>query len=238
MMCERPTDKSQRWQNSNSKGWLEQLISKKWGKQKGAVLVHQHTDIQSWHGRKAAPEYPLWHLALQQALWRHNFSASQPFRGRHQDPIASGTCINPRCITAYVRTVDSGVIDLAIWFFESLSLSELWVGFGTGRNYHDIPIHTLYSQLLGCCKKTALAAWSSIPDLTDTLVALTLDPHLFIVGSVHMQSLEHFVIFMYSKGCSATGVIIRHKLFTTGCKFHSTLPSHTVPACKASAITG
>ena len=133
MMCESPTDKSQRWQYSNSKGWLEQLISKQWGKQKGAVLVHQHTDIQSWHGRKAAPEYPLWHLALQQALWRHNFSASQPFRGRHQDPIASGTCISPRCITAYVRTVDSGVIVLAIRFFESLSLSEITM------TYQSIP---------------------------------------------------------------------------------------------------
>ena len=47
--------------------------------------------------------------------------------------------------------------------------------------------------------------------------------------------------YMYSKGCSAASVIaatIRHQMFTTGCKLHSILPSHTVPAWKASAITG
>ena len=105
--------------------------------------------------------------------------------------------------TAYVCTVDSDVVVLAIRFFESLSLSELWVDVGTGRNYRDIRIHTLYSdigllkslalplfhsltecdttsQLFGCGKKTAWAAWTSMPDLTDTLVALTRDPHLFI----------------------------------------------------------
>ena len=45
--------------------------------------------------------------------------------------------------TAYVRTMDSDVVVLTIRFFESLSLSELWVGFGTGKIYSDIPIHTI-----------------------------------------------------------------------------------------------
>ena len=71
--------------------------------------------------------------------------------------------------------------------------------------------------LLGCGMTAAWAAWTSMPDLTDTLVTLTRDPHLFIVVSVHMQRLKRFAIFMYSKGCGAAGVkAARHQLFTTG----------------------
>ena len=74
-------------------------------------------------------------------------------------------------------------------FFDTLGLSELWVGF---KKYRDIPVHSLHaglgpskyialtlfhsltgwdttSQFLGCGKKTARAAWNSFPDLTDTL---------------------------------------------------------------------
>ena len=47
---------------------------------------------------------------------------------------------------AYVRTVDSDIVVLTI--FHELGLSELWVGFGTGKSYKDIPIHHI-SQLLG-----------------------------------------------------------------------------------------
>ncbi|KAL8561604.1 hypothetical protein ACOMHN_024839 [Nucella lapillus] len=150
--------------------------------------------------------------------------------------------------TAFVRTVDSDVVVLTIRFFESLGLSELWVGFGTGKNYRDIPVHTIYSdlgpskslalplfhsltgcdttsQFLGCGKKTAWAEWTSIPDLTDTLVALTHDPDLFSLESVHMQRLERFVIVMYSKGCSAADVnTARYQLFSTGCKLLEKLP--------------
>ena len=49
---------------------------------------------------------------------------------------------------AYVRTVDSDVVVLTINIFHELGLSKLWVGFGTGKSYKDIPIHHI-SQLLG-----------------------------------------------------------------------------------------
>ena len=149
---------------------------------------------------------------------------------------------------AYVRTVDSDVVVLTIRFFEYLILSELWMGFGNGKNYRDIPVHTIYtdsgplkslalplfhsltgcdttSQFLGCGKKTAWAAWTSIPDLTDTLVALTHDPDLFMLESVHKQRLQYFVLVLYSKGCSAAGVnAARHQLFTTGSKMLENIP--------------
>ena len=151
-------------------------------------------------------------------------------------------------ITAYIRTVDSDVVVLAVRFFETSGLSELWVGFGTGKKYRDIPVHTICSnlgpskslalplfhsltgcdttsQILGCGKKTAWAAWTSLPDLTDTLVALTQDPDLFTLESIHMQQIERFVIIMYSKGCGAASVNeARHRLFTTGSRSLENIP--------------
>lgn len=131
--------------------------------------------------------------------------------------------------TAYIRTVDSDVLVLVVRFFENLSLSELWVGIGSGRHYREIPVHAIYtklgpsksfalplfhsltgcattSQFLGCGKKTAWAAWASLPELTDTLVTLTRNPDVFTLESVHMQRIEHLVVLMYSKGCGADGV--------------------------------
>jgi hypothetical protein len=48
---------------------------------------------------------------------------------------------------SYVRTVDSDVVVLSVRFFDTLGLSELWVGFGTGKRYRDIPVHVLNSNL-------------------------------------------------------------------------------------------
>ena len=142
----------------------------------------------------------------------------------------------------HVRTVDSDIVVLALW------LSELWVGFGTGKKYRDIPVHSLHaglgpskfialtlfhsltgcdttSQFLGCGKKTAWAVWNSFPDLIDTLVALTLNPNMFDIESIHMQRIERFVVLMYSKGCGAAGVNeARLRLFTSGTKSLESIP--------------
>ena len=149
---------------------------------------------------------------------------------------------------AYVRTVDSDIIVLALRFFETLGLTELWVGFGTGKSYRDIPIHTMWfnlgkekslalplfhsltgcdttSQFLGCGKKTAWSAWTSTPGLTETLITLIGDPELLTLDSVHMQRIERFVVLMYNKGCSAAGVNeARHRLFTSGSRSLENIP--------------
>ena len=131
--------------------------------------------------------------------------------------------------TAYVRTVDSDVVVLAIRFFFTLGLTELWVGFGSGKKLRDIPIHEICyhlgpsrclalplfhaltgcdttSQFLGCGKKTAWTSWQNTPGLTETLVALTNDPTLLTLNSLHMHRLERFVVIMYSKGCGVATV--------------------------------
>ena len=49
-----------------------------------------------------------------------------------------------------VRTVDTDVIILLISVFhrlESEGLQKLWVGFGKGKHYKDIPIHTVSREL-------------------------------------------------------------------------------------------
>ena len=47
----------------------------------------------------------------------------------------------------FVRTVDRDIIVLAIAFFDCLGLSELWIGFGTGKHYRDIAIHNIHAEL-------------------------------------------------------------------------------------------
>lgn len=56
---------------------------------------------------------------------------------------------------AYLRTVDGDVVVLAINLFEELGLSELWIGFGSGKAYKDIPIHHI-TEMLGPQKSQAL----------------------------------------------------------------------------------
>ena len=149
---------------------------------------------------------------------------------------------------AFIRTVDSDIVVLAVRFFGHLRLRELWIGFGSGKTYRDIPVHTicanigpskslalpLFHSLTGCDttsqffghgKKTAWGAWNSSPRLTETLVELTDNPELLTPESVHMQRIERFVLQMYSKGCDSAGVDeARHRLFTTGKKSLDKLP--------------
>ena len=144
--------------------------------------------------------------------------------------------------TFYIRTVDSDVVVLAIRLFTTLGLKHLWVGIGTEKKFPEIAIHDICSNLgssksqklplfisctdwtwydftVSCCgKKSAWALWQ-MPNLTETLAALTNDPMLFSMDSVHMQRLERFVAIMYSKGCGlATVNEVRRRLFSGGIK--------------------
>ena len=154
----------------------------------------------------------------------------------------------------HVRTVDIDIVVLALQFFDTLGLSELRVGFGTGKKYRDVLVHSLHaglgpsksialtlfhsptgcdttSQFLGCGKKTVWAVWNNFPDLIDTLVALTLNPNMFGIEFIHMQRIERFVVLMYSKGCCAAGVNeARLRMFTSGTKLLESVPP-TQPRC-------
>ena len=96
-----------------------------------------------------------------------------------------------------IRSVDSDVVVLAVYAFAQLrtSLNELWVAFGTGKNYHMISVHGIYAALgvekclalpmfhafTGCDtvssfsgkgKKTAWETWNVFPEVTNTFLSL------------------------------------------------------------------
>ena len=148
---------------------------------------------------------------------------------------------------AFLRTVDSDVVVLAI-NFQELGLSELWIGFGSGKAYKDIPIHHIsqmlgpkkcqalplfhaftgcdvVSAMFGIGKKTAWNAWEAFPEVTDILVAITQDPISLTLESGHMKCLERWTVLMYSKNCSADSVNEARKvMFTHGLKSLDSIP--------------
>ena len=98
---------------------------------------------------------------------------------------------------AFLRTVDSDVVVLAINIFHQLRLSALWIGYGIGKNmqrysnpshfanqmlgpqhcevlpfFHAFTGCDLVSSMLGIGKKTAYNAWNAHPKVTNTFVAI------------------------------------------------------------------
>ena len=123
---------------------------------------------------------------------------------------------------AYVRTVNSDIVVLAIAFFDKLNFSKLWIGFGCGKYYRDIPIHELYaalgpershahpffhalsgcdttSHILGYGKKTVWGAWQIMPEITETLLRLNENLSLFSLDSAEMKNLKSFFVIMHKK---------------------------------------
>lgn len=149
---------------------------------------------------------------------------------------------------ALLCSVDSDVIVLAVIFFASLDLSELWIRLGNGKKTCDIAVHSLsallgpsrclalplfhaftgcdtVSQFLGCGKKTAWSAWQNTPRMTDTLETVTGNPHELSLEYEHMHRLELFVVVMFSQSCGLDRVNeARHKPFTSGKKKLEDLP--------------
>ena len=137
---------------------------------------------------------------------------------------------------AYMRTVDTDVVVLGVHFFPKTSLRELWIGFGSGKSYKDIPVHDicdalgqarceampLFHALTGCDissaifnmgKQKAWSAWSDIGDkLTDSFIKLQSDPAHVDIDSAEMKDIEKFVIKQFN--CDATSVNeARKKMF-------------------------
>ena len=156
---------------------------------------------------------------------------------------------------AFLRTVDSDVVVLSVHLFptlQSLGLLELWIGFGSGKAYIDIPIHEVSLQLgpdkckalpffaaftgcdvtssmLGIGKKTGWNAWMNFPEVTDTMISLLDNPQELTENSLHMQRIEHLTVLMYSKNCSSVTVNEARRLMFT----HSLKSLDSIPPTKA-----
>ena len=127
---------------------------------------------------------------------------------------------NNGCKKVAIRTVDTDVVVLAIAFFDSLRLDELWIHFGTGKNVRYIPIHDIAKELgfdkcralpvfhaiTGCDttsafshkgKRSAWEAWNVYPAVTQAFLNLyNVDAD---VDQVTTDVLQKFVIIMYDR---------------------------------------
>ena len=122
---------------------------------------------------------------------------------------------------AMVRTVDTDVVVIAVANYQYISLSELWIEFGVGKNLKYLPAHDIsrsigeeksqallaFHAFTGCDqtssfahygKKTAWAAWSAFDDVTAAFQALSNAPTGDVVDEV-MPILERYVTIMYDR---------------------------------------
>ena len=112
---------------------------------------------------------------------------------------------------------------------------ELWLAFGTGKSFRNIPTHKIaaclgpeksralpmFHALTGCDtvsafvghgKKTAWATWNSLPELTDALLRLPRAPSG--ISEQIMSVIESFVILLFDRTSTCTDVNkARKKLF-------------------------
>lgn len=125
------------------------------------------------------------------------------------------------------RTVDTDVIVILVGKFHYLRAIQteldLWVGFGTGRNFAFININIIYAglgearsrslpvfhALTGCdttftfygkSKKSAWQAWELYPGVTSTFEFLANNPfHQLTVDSDHFKRIERFTVILFDK---------------------------------------
>ena len=134
--------------------------------------------------------------------------------------MAAATSVGHRRVM--VRTTDSDVVVLGVSTFVSLAqdIDELWIAFGTGRNFRYIPVHVIartlgpskakalpaFHALTGCDttssffnkgKKTAWSVWQSLPELTLSLQELSCPDISVDVVRTHTGVLEKFVVKLY-----------------------------------------
>ena len=135
-----------------------------------------------------------------------------------------------------VRTVDTDVVVLAVATCQKLSISEIWVAFGTGKCQRYIAVHEIVKSLgpekslalpvfhafTGCDtvssfarigKKSAWKIWEKNIDITRELCAVCNGPE--VLTSHIMDTFERFTILMYDRTSMLTCIdSCRRELFT------------------------
>ena len=137
---------------------------------------------------------------------------------------------------ACLSTVDTDAVVLVIHHFHQPKLSELWIGFGSGKTLTEIPVHHI-SRQLGPQRCQALLFFHSFTGCDVTAIfgigkkngmhgpLITQDPTSLTLDSLHTQRMEHFALLMYSKNCESTSVNEARKLtFTAGPKPLESIP--------------
>lgn len=162
-----------------------------------------------------------------------------------------------------VRTVDTDVVVLAVMVVQKLPAGdELWVAFGTGKNYRYIAAHEIASSLgpektcalpmfhaitgcdtvsafVGHGKKSAWATWNTLPELTDALLSLANAPTSIQEDTMHV--IERFVILLYDRTSKCKDVNkARKKLFAKKSSVQNIPPTYAAleQHVKRSALQG
>ena len=125
-----------------------------------------------------------------------------------------------------IRTVDTGVIVVAISITETIRLEEIWIHFGVGKNTRFIPIHEIFktlgpsksvvlplfhaltdcdqtSSFSGRSKKTCWSVWKSFDELTEWFLKIQNDPNALLDS---IATIEQFVVLIYDKTSSCMTV--------------------------------
>ena len=147
-----------------------------------------------------------------------------------------------------MRTVDSDIIIIAILLFRHLGFEQLWVGYGKGKYYTDVPIHTIcnnlgdfksqglafFQSLMGVDltsafrtigRRTGRNVWEENPEFDQTFSQIVSDPSLITINSPQMQQIEKFVALCFSKKTTEYSInSARRKLFTVGLKTWDAIP--------------
>ena len=142
---------------------------------------------------------------------------------------------------AFVHTVGSNVVVLSIHHypaFQNPGLTDLWICFGCGKSYKDIPVHETSAQLgpnrclphpffhaftwgdltpsmFGIGKKSCMECMAVVSRGDRNMFTLMHQPKELTEDCVHMRRIEQLTVQMYNKNCSCTTVTeARQMLFT------------------------
>ncbi len=154
--------------------------------------------------------------------------------------------VNEGFANTQLRTVDTDVIVLAVAAAAKIDVQELWVAFGTGKNFRYIPAHEIAASLgpdkslalpifhayTGCDtvsafstkgKKTAWDTWRAFNEVTTTFLALSTGPAH--VTDCDVTVLERFTILLYDRTSSMVNIDqARQYLFTKKGRAMDALP--------------
>lgn len=149
--------------------------------------------------------------------------------------VHSLNCLQNNLKKILIKTVDTDVIILAIFYQYQHQQQDVWIEFGIGKNLQYVSCMEISNNLKDKClglpffhaftgcdvtsaffgkgKRKCWEAWEAFLDITDTFKELTLHPKQPSAEQMHM--LEKFVIFLYDKHSEAQSLdVCRMELFT------------------------
>ena len=135
-------------------------------------------------------------------------------------------CVQKGHSRIMIRTVDTDVVVFAISAVGKVEVSEVWIAFGTGKNFKYLAVHEIarglgpdralslpmFHAFTGCDtvsffhgkgKKSAWLTWKAMEDITSTFLDLINNPSNV---DKNMPAIERFVIVLYDRTSSELDV--------------------------------